>query len=108
MSNLEEIPKTYKRAVEVLAQWHAEAHGDGITVFSFPDPASEVVRLLEVSSQFPETGHVTPVAMGPSKEFPFKSSVALLTPGEWDLVESRRLRLPDGWDLQKREQVWPR
>ena len=107
MENLEEIPKTYADAVRTLACWHAEGHDKALEVYSLPDPDGLVVRLIEVSEAFPETGRITPVAMGRSADFPFKSCVALVTPDEWTDVQRRVIPLPAGWSLDKMERVWP-
>jgi hypothetical protein len=103
----EDIPGTYQDAVRTLARWHAEIGRANLEIFAFHDPCEMVVRLLEVSDEFPDTGGVIPVTFGRSTEFPFKSSVALVTPGEWQQILSGTLPLPDGWDLATRRRIWP-
>src|SRR5437763_1629927 len=80
------IPSTYDDAVRALVRWHAGLRRSGLEIYSFPDPAGAVVRLVEISKDFPSSGGVLPVTFGPSAEFPFRSSVALLTPEEWHQV----------------------
>src|SRR5437762_11375458 len=100
-------PRTYDRAVSTLARWHAGLRPAKLEIYSFPDPAETVVRLLEISEDFPASGQVLPSTFGSSPEFPFRSSVALLTPGEWREVLEGTLSLPEGWDLHRRQRVWP-
>src|SRR3954470_13063993 len=50
---LESIPKTYDAAVRALAAAHG---GANIVIYSMADPAQQVVRLIEVSADFPAAG----------------------------------------------------
>jgi len=104
VSPSEDIPKTYEEAVRTLARWHLEGL-DAAEVYSFPDPAGETVRLVEVSPRFPASGEPYPFTFGRSKEFPFRSSVIQITPGEWRDVLSQRLALPAEWDVGSRQRV---
>jgi hypothetical protein len=114
---LDTVPKTYDAAVRVLATAH-QAGPDRIDIYSLPDPEQRVVRLLEVSDAFPEAGverpappdgveRVVPVfAMGPAKEFPFRSEVAQVTPAEWEQLRQGSLRLNRNWgDLSQARRV---
>src|SRR4051794_16570209 len=105
MSPTEAVPTSYDEAVRTLAEWHGALRGPGLEIYSFPDPAGVVVRLAEVSEEFPPSGRALPVTFGPSAEFPFRSSVVLLTPDEWKEILVGTLSLPDGWQLSQRERV---
>jgi hypothetical protein len=107
MTTTDEIPATYDDAVRTLARWHAALESRNLEIFAFPDPGETVVRLIEISDEFPRTGRVVPVSFGRSAEFPFKSSVALVTPDEWQQILAGTLPLPDGWDLRSQQKVWP-
>jgi hypothetical protein len=107
MTDVEAIPTTYHEAVRTLAGWHAGTDLADLEIYSFPDPEELTVRLIEVSEGFPRTGRVVPVTFGRSREFPFRSSAALLTPDEWQQVLSGTLPLPEGWTLERRQRVWP-
>lgn len=104
---VDQVPKRYDDAVNLLASWHAS--GDEIMqeVWSFPDPDRDVVRLVEVSADFPTTGEAVPLSLGKSAEFPFKSSVILLTPDEWEKVQHGEIQLPEAWASSDRVRVWP-
>src|ERR1041385_938967 len=102
-----DIPKTYDEAVQTLARWHGEDNDADVSIFSFPDPEEQVVRLIEVSREFPTAGDVRPFTFGRSIEFPFKSSVALVVPEEWEKLQSGQMSLPSGWDIGAARRVWP-
>lgn len=107
MADLDQIPKTYDEAVLTLADWHGEGH-DGLEIYAFSDSPKNTVQLLEVSSEFPRTDCVNPIVLGASEEFPFRSAVALLSPTDWELVQSGHMSLPEGWEIANMHQVWPR
>ncbi len=76
-----------------------------------PDERRREVRLIEVSDRFPEGGVMRPdgtgrrervisvFPLGAMPEFPFRSRVAQVTPGEWDDLRAGTLRLTQDWDL---------
>ena len=112
-------PRTYDDAVATLAQ----AHADGcirIVIYTIPDPHRKVVRLMEVSDDFPEAGvdrptpgtapnglqRIVPVfPMNPSGDFPFRSEVAQVTTDEWDDLQRGHLDLTAEWDLTRAQEV---
>ena len=104
MTNLNHTPKTYDEAVRNLAAWHDD---DDVTIYYLPDPASRTVRLVEVSSSFSDDNELRPVAMGPSAEFPFPSSVLLVSKSDWTRVVSKEMPMPQGWDLTELEKLAP-
>jgi len=114
---LDEVPKTYEDAVRVLAAAHATGVAL-IDIYYLPDPRELVVRLIEVSDTFPEGGVDRPVPpdgmervvpvfpLGPSKDFPFRSEVAQITPAEWDQLLQGNLKLNRDWgDLKRAKKV---
>ena len=107
MAITEAIPTSYDEAVRTLAEWHGGVRGANVEIYSFPDPTESVVRLVEVSDEFPYSGQIWPVTFGPSPEFPFQSTVVLLTPEEWQQVLAATLSLPEDWQVARRQKVWP-
>jgi hypothetical protein len=90
----------------------AAAHVSGpdpVEIYHLPDPQQRIVRLIEVSASFPEgsverpalkggTERVVPVfAMGPAKDFPFRSEIVQITPTEWDELRHGNLKLNRSW-----------
>ena len=124
MPDLEQIPKSYDDACQVLAKSHAEEHGFPVRVICFPDPKKKEVRLVEVSNSFPANPiaaiaypdssgvprakpTVPVVTLRPSADFPFRSSVALVTEEEWSQIEAGKLAVAGNWGLCVHRQVWP-
>ena len=102
-----QVPRTYEAAVKALARWQRAVGGQNYRAYSFPDPEKQVVRLLEVSPAYPDTGELMPVTWGRSAEVPFRSTIAMATPKQWERVQSGALPLPDGWILRDMRQIWP-
>jgi len=105
MITAEDITKEYDDAVRTLARWHADLAGADFRAYSFDDPARRVVRLVEVSADFPPAGQALPVGFGTSADFLYRSEVILLTPDEWEQVQRGELELPEGWGLADRREV---
>lgn len=114
---LDAVPKTYERAVRVLAAAHASGP-DRVEIYHLPDPQQRVVRLVEISEGFPEGGversvpdggleRVVPVfPMGPAKDFPFRSEIVQVTPAEWEELRRGNLKLNRNWgDLNLAQKV---
>lgn len=117
VSALAAIPKNYESAVRALAAAHSEGL-DEIEIYYIRDPQRQVVRLIEVSATFPEGGverqsprngveRVVPVfPMGPASDFPFRSEVVQVTPGEWRQLLKNKLKLNREWgNLSRAERV---
>ena len=111
------VPATYADAVAVLAEAHASGD-EQIVIYSVPDPAGRIVRLMEVSDAFPDAGVERPVTtggrewvvpvfpMGPSPDFPFRSEIAQVTHDEWRRLREGTLILTRDWgDLNRAAKV---
>jgi hypothetical protein len=106
------VPRSYEEAVAVLKRAHAEEADSDLAIYLFPDePAREVVRFVEVSAsnpaEPPDSDTAWAVTFRGSADFPWMSSVILLTPEDWDRVRHGGLHLPDGWHQAKCQRVWP-
>jgi len=114
---LDAVPKTYDDAVSALASAHAGG-SDNVDIYSVPDPQQQIVRLIEVSTAFPEGAverqvlpngveRVVPVfPMGPAKDFPFRSEIVQVIPAEWEQLRQGTLKLNRDWgDLNRAERV---
>lgn len=101
----------YHEAARRLARAHAQDAADDLRIFLFPDPASQTIRLVEVSASHPaeepDATQAWAVHFSPGGGFDLYSAVILLTPEDWRRIHEQRLLLPDGWSLVDMEQVWP-
>ena len=104
-------PTTYEHAVEELAAAHADGAEDDLRIYLSPDPAQEVVRLVEVSASHPSEDPDAVTApvfhFMPARDFGFHSAVVLLSEADWARMQADSLQLPAGWDTAL-QQVWPR
>lgn len=101
------IPTKYADAVQDLARCHARELGNGVTIFSMPDPSGKNVRLLEVTGRTVPSDPVIAIPFAPSKTFPFRSLIVQVTPAEWKRIRSGDMTLPEGWNLGELRKVWP-
>jgi hypothetical protein len=92
-------PRDYRSAIDALAREHASVDTTIREIWSYDDPAQEVVRSVEVSDyELPaENGEVFTVRFGRSPDFPFPSEIALLSPEDWNRLQQGALRLPTAW-----------
>lgn len=93
-------PRAYRDAIEALARQQHDADSTIREIWSYDDPAGEVVRIVEVSDYelLPaENGEVFAVRFKSSPDFPYVSELALITPHDWDRLRRGDLRLPAGW-----------
>jgi hypothetical protein len=95
-TNESEYGITARRLVEA----HRAADPETRLIFLDPDPAEREILLLEVSSSAPTTRELFPFAFAERRDLGiiFPSVVLLLSPTEWDEVETGKLPLPGGWD----------
>jgi hypothetical protein len=63
------------------------------------------VRLLEVTDLTPETGEVYALQFGRTRDLPYVTVVAQITPAEWERIRAGAISLPEGWDLNRSEEV---
>jgi len=115
--SLDAVPANYDDAVRVLAAAHAAGMAS-VEIYHLVDAQQHVVRLIEVSDEFPEGGverpappggieRIVPVfPLGPAKDFPFRSEVAQITRREWEQLRQGKLKLNRDWgDLNRAQRV---
>ncbi len=102
-------PKTYKEAVEHLVEDYVSSNNDigDLEIYVFPDPKKKIVRVIQVSDTFPQTDDVWPFTFRESPEYPFKSSIAIATKGEWKRILKGKLEFQADWNMKKLKRVWP-
>jgi hypothetical protein len=85
--------KTVEETARLLAEEHRREDEEMRDVFWVP--ATDEVRLIEVTSAITDRNEVLPfrfTADGP--DVPYPSVVILLSPGDWQRVEASQLPLP--------------
>jgi hypothetical protein len=99
ISNNSEYGITARR----LAAAHQAADPETRHIFLNPDPAEREIRLLEVTGSAPTTRELFPFAFAERRDLGinFPSVVLLLSPTEWEEVETGKLPLPGGWDRNR-------
>ncbi|HEY4120608.1 MAG TPA: hypothetical protein VGM56_22240 [Byssovorax sp.] len=91
-------------AARELAEWHLKVEPALERVYrivtSTEDAPGEPIKLLEVNPATVTTGSVEPFAFGASREVPFPTVIAEVTPEEFTRIEQKQLSLPQGWSLE--------
>lgn len=97
----------YRETAQELASAHRYEDPKTAEVLLIPDGEFVNVRLLEVSGSAPSSGDVFPFHFEarPDLGVKFASTVILLSPDEWKLVQEGKLALPSDWDLKKAEKL---
>jgi hypothetical protein len=94
-------------AARRLIQWHFTVEPELREVYRIvlDDEGSqeEPIRLLEVNAATVPTGSVEPFTFSPTKEIPFRTVIAEITPEELASFESNPEALPKGWSLSRAE-----
>ena len=86
----------FEVAIDLAAVHRAE---DPETTDVYVAIAADEVRLVEVSGSLGPAGEVLPFrfAAQPEKGIPYDSVLILLSPEDWDALQSGALHLPPGW-----------
>jgi len=64
------------------------------------DDPTHPIKLLEVNANPVATGSIEPYAFTPTRETPYSTSIAEITPEEFEQLERNLLPLPRGWSLE--------
>lgn len=76
-----------------------------------PDERGEaVVCLLEASEAMYDTGFIEPYGFAPTRDVPFRTAIALISPDEYVAFrrDARSLKHPKGWDFRTFDAEWHR
>jgi len=96
---------TYDEAVRTLARWHRESELPPDKIILFRDADEQIVRLVDVAEDTPETWEFYPIQFGRFADMPYVHAVAQVTSAEWEAIQRGEIELPDGWDLDRAELV---
>jgi hypothetical protein len=94
-------------AARRLIEWHFTVEPELREVYRIvvDDEGSqeEPIRLLEVNAATVATGSVEPFTFSPTKEIPFRTVIAEITPEELESLQAHLEALPEGWNLSRAE-----
>jgi hypothetical protein len=96
-----------------FAHWVARQHlfvdpGLSRIIYLPTNAPPEEIRLLEVNEWLPATNEQRVDLLDMSLDLPGLDFVVLasdITPDQWKAITSKRLRLPDGWDLRDAQEI---
>ncbi|MGA2450980.1 MAG: hypothetical protein ABTD50_20145 [Polyangiaceae bacterium] len=102
------MPISKRDAARVLADAHYRIEDGLERVFIIPagleDPR-EPIKLLEVNANTIPTGSIEPIPFSASREIPFVTEIAEISPEEFSKLERGELSLPPGWTLEGADDV---
>lgn len=94
-------------AARRLIEWHFSVEPELREVYRIlmdnEGSHEEPIRLLEVNAATVPTGSVEPFAFSPTREIPFRTVIAEITPEELDSLRAHPEALPRGWSLSRAE-----
>ena len=95
------MSRPLKTVARELAIAHRAADNKTSLVKLFPSAQADEIHLLEVSAGAPTTGEVLPFRFAADvvNGVDYPSVVILLSPEEWQKIETGKLLLPSDWDL---------
>ncbi len=99
---------TKERAARVLAEAHFGIEDGLERVFIIRagiDDPREPIKLLEVNANTVPTGSIEPIPFSPSKDIPFVTEIAEISPDEFLRLERGEFVLPHGWTLDDADDV---
>lgn len=89
-----------EKAVEFMVKDNFEVEDGLERIIWLRRGAGDKIRLIEVNRNGIPIGRVEAFYFSPSKEVPFKTYLADITPEEWQQVLNGEIHLPDGWSLE--------
>lgn len=93
-----------------LINWHFKVEPGLVTVYRVTneneaDP-KEPIKLIEVNAQTVATGSFEAYGFAPTREVPFPTLIAEVTPDEFAEL-CRSGKIPPGWDIAGAKQYFP-
>jgi len=99
------MARSKDEAAQDLATWHFGVEPELARVVRImadnEDEPGEPIKLLEINAATVATGSVEPFAFAPSASVPFPTTIAEVTPEEFERIKRNELQLPHGWSLAK-------
>lgn len=94
-----------ERAAHELVAWHFEVEPDLREVYVLVGDEGEPIRLLEVNDATVRSARFEAFVFAPTKDVPFATAIAEVTPDELDQLRRTPGGLPPEWDLSRAEIV---
>lgn len=95
------ISKRNKSSVEGIARLHFLMDDSIEKIIWFQNSKRKEIQLLEVSRTALPTQSVEAFLISANKEVNVDLLVADITPKEWESIQSKKIKLPSGWNLAK-------
>lgn len=100
--------RTKDEVVTTLAEQHFRVEPElsrVIRIVSANESApDEPIKLIEVNAATFATGSVEAFGFAPTRDVPFATLIAEVTPEEYARIENNEISLPDGWSLDNAQQ----
>jgi hypothetical protein len=87
---------------------HTSASRTALSAFSSFASALTIrapIKLLEVNANTVPTGSIEPIPFSPSRDIPFVTEIAEISPEEFSRLERGELAVPPGWTLEDADDV---
>lgn len=84
-----------------LARHHFEIEPELQLVVYLDIEPDDTLTLLEVTGSTPASGSIEPFVFARTKDIPYVTRIAEVTPEEYEQFKLDSSRLPKGWDLSK-------
>jgi len=92
---------TKDEAAVALAERHRNIDTETLEIVRFlsddEDDEREPIKLMEVSPATISTGQIDAFTFAATADFPYRTSLAVISPEEWALARQGELPLPNGW-----------
>ncbi len=100
---------TKEEVIPELMEWHFQVDPEMVKAYRFLSPneddPKEPIKFLEVSPDTPASGSVMTFTFGRTKEVPYLTTIATITPEEAEQVQRGEIPLPAGWDWDEKQDL---
>lgn len=102
-----QTPQTRDRedVARELARHHFSVEPELRFVLFLDIEPEDTITLLEISESTPASGSVDAFVFAPTKDIPYFTRIAEITPEEYDELRKDPSRLPPAWDLATSKRI---
>ena len=83
-----------------LAHEHFRVEDGLERIFIMRAAESEPIKLLEVNANTISTGSVEPFSFSPTRDVPYMTEIAEITPDEFERLQGKEIQAPTGWTFE--------